>query len=401
MTADPFQWAREGAAARLLSLLNAEGEARFVGGCVRDSLLGKPPGGQTGTDIDIAATLLPENTQQVLEAAGLRVIPTGLDHGTVTAILDGEPFEITTLRRDVASDGRHAEVAYTEDWQADAARRDFTINALYLSTDGQVTDFFNGQVDLKQGQVRFIGSPDDRIQEDYLRILRFLRFSARYSQNLDPMGWQACTRLMDGLGQLSKERIWQEVARLFPANKAPMAISAAASSGLLERIIPVQANLDQFGKVHQSTEANLSAALGLTALWPEADRQTLINAFKPSNETLDQVETIRLAAHMWRDQKAEIEILYRAGRIAAIEGYHLSQAQLGRLSDPSRLQLLNETDMPVLPIRGKDLIDLGVPKGPAVSQIQKKFEDSWLQAGCPTDAEQIDLLLQQFLPKAP
>ena len=196
----------------LEAISNAGGEARFVGGCVRDTLIGKKI-----NDIDLATNLNPDQTTKALEAAGLKVIPTGIDHGTVTAIVDDEKFEVTTLRLDVATDGRHATVKFTDDWQADAARRDFTFNALYMDADGKVYDYFGGQEDLKNGETVFIGSAEDRINEDYLRILRYFRFRGRYKihpgQGYDPDVLAVIDRLAPNLTKLSYERIWSEIGR--------------------------------------------------------------------------------------------------------------------------------------------------------------------------------------------
>lgn len=199
MTPD-FSWTEASPVRAVMGALNAAGEARFVGGCVRDSLLGRPPAplareGVAGTtDIDVATVLTPNETVAALRAAGMAAHPTGVEHGTVTAVADGLPIEVTTLRADVATDGRHAEVAFTTDWDQDWRRRDFRINAMYRAVDGTIYDPACGQEDLATSRVRFIGDPDRRIAEDYLRILRFFRFSARYADAPDQDGLDACAR---------------------------------------------------------------------------------------------------------------------------------------------------------------------------------------------------------------
>src|SRR5579872_7361897 len=196
--------------ALIKAFADAKAPIRFVGGCVRDALLGRAV-----QDVDVATPLRPEATMALLQKAGIKAIPTGIDHGTATAVIHGKHFEITTLRKDVSTDGRHATVAYTDDWKEDAARRDFTINALYLSPDGELFDYFNGARDAKEGHVRFIGNAGERIREDYLRILRFFRFYAWYGKTEpDKEALTACTEAANNIGTLSGERVQQEMLKL-------------------------------------------------------------------------------------------------------------------------------------------------------------------------------------------
>jgi len=226
---------RDPAAARLFAALDAAGiAARFVGGCVRDAVLGRGIG-----DIDVAVTKPPEMVLLALRSAKLKAIPTGLKHGTVTAIVDGRTFELTTLRRDVETDGRHAVVAFTDDWLEDASRRDFTFNALYADRDGTLYDPFEGRADLAQHKVRFIGDPDQRIAEDRLRVLRFFRFHALYgAPPLDGPSYDACARHASALGNLSGERVAKEVLRLLSAADPADAIEAMADAGALDHWLP-------------------------------------------------------------------------------------------------------------------------------------------------------------------
>ena len=212
--ADKAPWLKDKLLQRLLAVLAADGEAaRVVGGAVRNTLLG-----QEVSDIDIATTCLPEETLRRATDAGFKVAPTGIDHGTITVIADGRPFEVTTLRADVETDGRHAEVAYGRDWQVDANRRDFTINALYVEAVGTIVDLVGGLADIESRTLRFIGDPEQRIREDYLRILRFFRFFAWYGKGRpESEGLKACARLKDGLTRLSSERIWSELKKLLAA----------------------------------------------------------------------------------------------------------------------------------------------------------------------------------------
>ena len=211
------EWMREASTLRLMGVLAKDGgDARFVGGVVRNTLLGLAV-----KDIDIATPLPPDEVMRRLKRANIRAVPTGIDHGTITAIVDGRPFEVTTLRRDVSTDGRHAAVTYTTDWREDAARRDFTINALYASADGEIFDYHGGLADLAQGRVRFIGDARARIREDYLRILRLFRFHAWYGKgDIDPDALNAVAHEKAGLAKLSGERIQQEFLRLLEAGKS-------------------------------------------------------------------------------------------------------------------------------------------------------------------------------------
>ncbi|MFM9936028.1 MAG: CCA tRNA nucleotidyltransferase, partial [Novosphingobium sp.] len=220
--------------------------ARAVGGIVRNTLLDLP-----ATDIDIATDALPEDTLRLAAAAGLKTIPTGLAHGTVTVISGGAAYEVTTLRRDVSTDGRHAEVAFTADWAADAARRDFTINALYCDRHGEVFDPLGGLADLDPVQVRFIGNAGQRIEEDYLRILRFFRFTATYVAHgvLDPAGLAACTALRGGLARISGERIQAELLRLLAAPHAVGVTRALIGSGVFAALFDVPAELDRLTRM--------------------------------------------------------------------------------------------------------------------------------------------------------
>ena len=218
----------------LAPVLAALPHARIVGGAVRDALAGVPI-----ADIDLATPDPPEATTASLERAGLRVIPTGLSHGTVTALVDDRAFEITTLRRDVSTDGRHAEVAWTTDWRADAARRDFTINAMSLARDGTLYDYFGGQSDLAAGIVRFVGDPATRIAEDFLRILRFFRFFARYARAApDQAATSAIRAAVPGLARLSPERLWSELKKILSAPAPGAAIHLMADLGVLSALIP-------------------------------------------------------------------------------------------------------------------------------------------------------------------
>ena len=230
----PAAWMRAAATRQVMGALQAEGEvARFVGGCVRDSLAGRPV-----TDVDIATTGPPETNIGLLEAAGIKVVPTGLKHGTVTAVSHGTPFEVTSLRIDVETDGRHARVAYTGDWRADAARRDFTMNALYADSRGRVYDWFGGIEDLGRGRVRFVGDADGRIAEDRLRVLRYFRFHARYGRGrADRAAQLACARAAGTLGELSGERIRIELFKLLAAPRPAPTLRTMVALGVMAQVV--------------------------------------------------------------------------------------------------------------------------------------------------------------------
>ena len=260
------EWLAKPQTQRVFAALTVAGHgARAVGGCVRNSLMGLAV-----TDIDIATTALPAETAAAAKAAGFAAIPTGIEHGTITVVADHLPYEVTTLRRDVATDGRRAVVAFTQDWSEDARRRDFTMNALYCAADGTVFDPLGGYGDLKARRVRFIGDPSERIREDYLRILRFFRFHATYSAGaLDADGARACVRLRDGLRQLSAERIGAETMRLLVAPRAVEAVTEMFELGLLVDVLASAPRMLRFSRLvalERDCAATADAALRLKAL---------------------------------------------------------------------------------------------------------------------------------------
>lgn len=382
-----FAWCTEEAPRTVLAALRERGGARFVGGCVRDSLLGIPPGTAGRTDIDVATTLHPQQTLNALQAAGIRAIPTGIEHGTITAVVAGCPIEITTLRSDVTTDGRRATVAFTEDWAEDASRRDFTINALYLDEALGVVDFFGGLEDLQQGRVRFIGTATDRLREDYLRILRFMRFTARFSDVMDAEGWDACRALQAGIQSLSKERIWQEMRKLVLAPRAVTVLHESAASGILAQLTPrVPAHPARFALVAASAPPS-SVPLALRALWPDADRAAFRAAFKPPRTVLDQIDQLD-AARAGEDQGLCLRALhYRFGADATRDAIQLAAAENQTPTDDPqvarRLAVLSQQSEPAFPLRGADVIGAGVPAGPAVKAILAKAEALWIAEGLP------------------
>lgn len=368
------------------------GEARIVGGAVRNTLMARPV-----TDIDVATTVRPEDVLERARAAGFDAIPTGLSHGTVTVIASHKPFEVTTLRRDVETHGRHATVAFTEDWSTDAHRRDFTINALYCDAQGRLYDHTSGLEDLANHRVRFIGRAEDRIAEDYLRILRFYRFTAEYADgSIDREGHEACAAMQEGLDLISAERIRTELLKLLAAPHAPIVVSEMDEAGLIVRVLGAPADVVTFARL-AAIEAELDLPpdpirrlIALAALAPVAplrDRLRLSNAeaARFSNLALpdppfDPAET---------DDPAK-RFIYRHGPETFRDGVLIAWARdlASQRSDPARralLQLASAWTAPVFPVSGKDVLALGLPPGPVVGDILDDLENWWIAAGFPTD----------------
>ena len=368
----------------VFACLTAAGfRARAVGGTVRNALLGLDV-----TDIDIATDALPERVMEIGEKAGFRTIPTGLSHGTVMLVRDGTSYEVTTLRRDVATDGRHAEVAFTSDWHADAARRDFTINALYCDADGTVFDPLGGMGDLKARRVRFIGSPDDRIREDYLRILRFFRFSATYAAaGFDRDGLDACARNKQGLARLSAERVRSELLKVLVAGRAVEAVEAMLSWGLLTDVIATPPRLKRFAAMVRSendlsTPPDALRRLAALALHVDENTNRLRTRLRLAN---DETEALRLqSANLWCDLDAEVPALRRrlyefGADVARTQVLHALSAGDIALTDAQRsFAFLADAAPPVFPLKGADLIAAGFAPGPQVGERLKALETAWI-----------------------
>lgn len=376
------KWLKAPELRALMSVLNEyPGEARIVGGAVRDALLNifwqkKRNVG----DVDIASTLTPEENMKRLERAGIKVIPTGLKHGTVTAVIDKKHFEITTLRRDVSTDGRHAEVEYTDDWTEDAKRRDFTINALYLDMDGKVYDPLDGFKDLKAVRVSFIGDANKRIEEDALRILRFFRFSADIEVGgVDEAGMLACAENKSLIGNLSGERIWQEFQKILQSKRVSQAIPVLATIGILREILPDVKPYDQFLKyVKLEKKLKRRDVIGrLSCLLPydEAIIKKTAKQLKLSNNDRD------LLLKYGEDYpKHDLEIkslrkvIYKFGKDVVIHNL----TRRGDL-DPKTLAYIKDYDIPEMPFRGQDLLDQGWPAGREVGAELKRLEQDWIE----------------------
>ncbi len=342
---------------------------RVVGGAVRDSLLQRPV-----RDTDLATTLVPADVVAAAHAAGLKSIPTGIEHGTVTVIADGTPFEITTLRADVETDGRRAVVRFTTDWAEDARRRDFTINALYLEPDGELHDpLGQGRDDLKAQTIRFIGSASERIREDYLRILRFFRFHAMLGWPVrDRAGRQACADHLDGLQRLSVERIWQEMARLLAApDPSPMLVEMA-DTGILAAIaseldpgVPLPAAQDAILRLAAMIDGG-EAASAISRRWKlsKADARRLVLAVEGPGDALVNPRLARAA-------------LYRDGRQAMLDRSTLAMTR-GDPVDAAVQVLVTDWPIPVFPLKGRDLMTANVRPGPEMGELLHRLEARWI-----------------------
>ncbi len=376
-------WLRAPASRKVLRALAAGGQpARFVGGCVRDGLLGRA---LPRADLDLATPERPEAVMRLLEAAGVKTIPTGLAHGTVTAVVGEQRFEITTLRRDVATDGRHAEVAFTDDFEADAARRDFTINAMSCDGAGRLYDYFGGLADLTAGRIRFVGPADNRIAEDYLRILRFFRFFAHYGRPpADPEALAACQAAAPELGRLSGERIQTEMLRLLEAEDPLPAIHLLAATGVLAQVIPGPVALERLARLLAlSPDPDPLLRLGALLRPPPADPalvRTVAECWRFSNRNAARLEAMTAAALPALEASAADfrRALYGLGPDLYADLTRLAAAETGGDAGPALAELAG-WDSPRLPLGGDDLLAEGLPPGPQIGDILTKVERWWLE----------------------
>ncbi len=383
-------WMASGETQAVLSALEAAGGpdcARYVGGCVRNTLLGQPV-----SDIDIATVLAPQKVIEALKSAGLKAIPTGLEHGTVTAVSGGRPFEITTLRRDVATDGRRAVVAFTSDWTQDAQRRDFTLNSLYARRDGTIFDpTGHGVADARAGRIVFVGEPEDRVREDYLRILRFFRFFAWYGEGpADAAALSACEALREGLKTLSAERVSKEFLKLLSAEDPRAALALMARTGVLEEILPAPVDLERFDGLVAIEEDQLfetEPLLRLAALLPDdqsgaaqfAERLRLSNA---ERDRLVAALEPTLSFKSWMSPREIRRNLYRLGPQAFRDRAKLAWARADRSATTPQwrgmIALGEGWIPPAFPLTGEDVIAAGAPKGPMVGRVLREVEDWWI-----------------------
>ena len=393
-------WLKAKASQKLLAALTAEGHpVRFVGGCVRDGLLGHldPMG-----DLDLATPARPDRAIALLGKAGIKVIPTGLAHGTVTAICSGQTFEITTLREDVACDGRHAEVRFTDDFAADAARRDFTINAMSVDRQGRLFDYFGGREDLAAGRVRFVGTADQRVREDYLRILRFFRFFARYGAlPADHEALEACKTGAAGIRTLSGERIRVEMLKLLAAEDPVPALDLMIEAGVSGEVMPFPPKPEILHRLRALVPA-ADPLLRLAALLRSANShrdavEALAERWRLSNAEHTRLSTLTLepALRVSFTPKRARRDLYRLGRDTYLDLFHLSAAETDvKAEDLDNVKATAaHWTSPTLPIRGQDLIDRGVEPGPDVGKLLKGLEGWWLDRDMQPDR---DATLREF-----
>ncbi|KTE21352.1 polynucleotide adenylyltransferase [Sphingopyxis sp. H050] len=394
MTALPAaKWRHAPGLRRIVAALGAD-QVRIVGGAVRDTLLGLPV-----TDIDLATPLLPDEVTQRLAAADIKIIPTGIAHGTVTAIASGDHHEITTLRRDVETDGRRATIAFADDWREDAARRDFTINALYADPDsGDVDDWFGGIDDLRSGCVRFIGDAATRIAEDHLRILRFYRFAARFGRgDLEPVGHAAVIAARQSLKSLSRERVADELLKILSIADPRAIVNQMATDGIFEVILPelvpdFAAILDRLLANEAAAGAPPSPLRRLSALLPAEPATAEQVASRLRLSTRQRKHLSALAGHRG-DLRPARQLAHAVGVDAARDACLLGG---NPASATAAAAALENWAVPILPMKGGDIIARGIGAGPEVARILRAVEAAWVAEDYP-DAARVGELVDQMI----
>jgi poly(A) polymerase len=387
----------------LAALAQDAEETRIVGGALRNALLGRPV-----HEIDLATTLLPEVVMARANAAGLRVVPTGVAHGTVTVLAGERTFEVTTLREDIATDGRHAKVRFGRDFETDALRRDFTMNALSTTRDGRLFDYTGGLADIAARKVRFIGEPARRIEEDYLRILRFFRFSADFGEGpLDCAGRSAALRQREGLASLSRERIHAELLKLLCARRGADVCAEICADGLLHPLLALAPNPARLQRVVAIGDGlPQDPLLRLAALCVELpeDAARLRERLRLSNAEGERLEGAALALTGLHGLSEPPKpdglrgLLFRHGRQAAGDAIILAQADArpGHDDEWERARnFLQDTEEPRLPFSGADFIARGITEGRAIGEALKELQKRWIEAGFPTDPASLARLLDE------
>jgi poly(A) polymerase len=395
-------WLKDGEVSRLLPVLNCDGEeARVVGGAVRNELLRVPVG-----EIDVATTAVPEEVARRVEAAGWKAVPTGIEHGTVTVVINGHPVEVTTLRQDIETFGRHARVMFGRDWRADAERRDFTINALSAAADGTVFDYVGGLDDIAARRVRFIGDPQQRIAEDYLRILRFFRFHAHFADGPpDAAGLLACIRARAGVDSLSRERVRMELLKLFVALRAAATLVVMAESGLLGAVLGGVPYVTDFAKM-----ADIEAALGLDAdplrrlgalcVMVSEDAERLAQRLRLTNA---EAERLMALESWWRvspsaGEQAARALLYCLGPQSFTDRVLLawSRARTDAADGEWRAlaSLPQRWTAPAFPLKAADFIRRGLAAGPALGVAMRAAKEAWIAADFPADSGAIEAIAE-------
>ena len=394
--------------AALQSLFAAfpNGSLRFVGGCVRNALMGHP-----GSDIDLATQLEPDEMMAVLDAANIRYVETGVAHGTITAVIKGTPYEITSLRQDVETDGRRAVVSFTKDWAVDALRRDLTVNALFADLSGQVFDpLGEGLDDLKAGRLRFAGDAAARITEDYLRLLRYFRFMAWYGGDapFDTDALKAAREHQLGLKKLSAERVWSELKKLLSAPDPTRAVRVMFQQGILETLLPESSNADGL-ELYVKLEPRETLALDpLARLMAMSAREPLQIALLAKRLKMSKAEAGRLiewaddgtALDPYADDRSKLQAIYKSGKEVVID-----RARLRAAGEPdviksahwiSLADLAASWERPEFPLTGKDLKAAGVKAGPEMGRIMKALEALWVRSGFTVDKPKLLMALQMF-----
>jgi poly(A) polymerase len=409
LAADQVAFLKEKPLADLLAVLNGGGEeTRIVGGAVRNLLLGLAVG-----ETDLATTAQPKTVIDRVTAAGFKAVPTGIEHGTVTVVASGQPYEVTTLREDVETDGRHAVVRFGRDWKQDAERRDFTINAMSLSSDGSVHDYCGGLADIEKRVVRFIGKADQRIAEDYLRVLRFFRFFAAYGEGEpDAQGYLACARARDKIGQLSRERIRAEILKLLVAKRAPEAMTAMADTGIFSAVFanaPELPALSRLALIEQSNEIAPDAVRRLAAVAVRLDEDAvhLRERLRLSNEEYKRL--VSMGDRWWQlnpaagEPRAK-ETLYRIGAEEysdrALISFAHSDASPADEKWGALLSLPERWTPPRFPIAADDFIKRGVEKGPKLGKALAAAEVAWIAADFPWDPASLSRIADEAMRKS-
>jgi poly(A) polymerase len=395
-------WLKQGPLARLLAVLSVNGEeARVVGGAVRNALLGEPI-----HEIDIATTAVPDEVVRRVTAAGFKAVPTGIEHGTVTVVANGQAYEVTTLRQDVETFGRHATVAFGRDWRADAERRDFTINAFSVAPDGTLYDYVGGLADLGQRRIRFIGSPGARIEEDYLRILRFFRFHAAYGHGeVDADGLHACIAGRAGLDKLSRERVRMEIMKLLIAVRATPTLVVMSEIGLLLQVlggVPYLAGFENMAKVEAAAGLSpdpVQRLGGLAVAVPE-DAERLRERLRLTNA--EHARLASMGAH-WRTfspahgeprARALLYLLKPESYVdCALLAWVRSQSPAHDEAWRALVQLPQRWTAPAFPIKAADFISRGMSPGPALGKALREAEQAWIGAGFPDSKNELERIV--------
>lgn len=402
-------WISSKGASSILEALPA-GSTRFVGGCVRNAIMGEPIG-----DIDLATQMEPKAVQKLLTKAGIKTVPTGIEHGTITAVVDGEPFEITTLRKDVETDGRRAVIAFTQDWAEDAVRRDFTVNAIYADQAGNIYDpTGQGLDDIKTRKFRFVGDGDARVQEDYLRILRYFRFLAWYAgdSKIDADALKACRENRAGLKSLSSERVWSEIKKILAAPEPARAVQIMLTNDILPLVLPESSNAEGLALM-QSLEARHNIEPDpLLRLMAMSGRDELAMAGLAKRLKVSNVERARILS--WAGNQVAFspdlaERTFKQGIYASTPqtAYDRMIIRAAGEADPimaaewvKKARFARDWPIPEFPLKGKDLKEAGVQDGPEMGKILRALKELWIRSGFDVDKAKLLTALGMIHPKS-